>query len=75
MSHKAGYLKETKNIGQILQAFGQKGSDFYANPMVQRGFETVGQVMGSMIPIPIVGGKIGKAAGGIHQHAHAVCIR
>ena len=64
-----GELKRSKNLGQsignILQNVGQKGSDFYANPMVQRGFETVGQVMGSMIPIPIVGGKIGKAAGGM----------
>lgn len=65
MSHKAGYLKETKNIGQILQSFGQKGSDFYANPMVQRGFEWAGKAAGHAIPIPFVGGTIGKAAGGM----------
>lgn len=69
MSSKAGYLKESKaftkeNIGNVLQSFGQKGSDFYANPMVQRGFEWAGRAAGHAIPIPIVGGMIGKAAGG-----------
>ena len=63
-----GELKRSKNLGQsigkILQNIGQKGSDFYANPMVQRGFETVGKAAGTVIPIPIVGGMIGKAAGG-----------
>ena len=53
-----GELKRSKNLGQsignILQNIGQKGSDFYANPMVQRGFETVGKAAGTVIPIPIV---------------------
>ena len=64
MSSKAGYLKESKNIGQMLQNIGQTGADFFDNSMVQRGFETVGQTVGSVaIPIPVVGGQIGKKIG------------
>ena len=63
MNSKPGYLKESKNVGQMLQNIGHTGADIFGNPMVERGFETVGQVMGSMIPIPIVGGQIGKQIG------------
>ena len=68
MSSKAGYLKQSKNIGHMLQQYGQQGSDFFANPMVQRGFGWVGQAVGSAIPIPIVGGQIGKAMGKTLAH-------
>ena len=64
MSSKAGYLKSSKNIGELLQGFGQKGSDFYASPMVQRGFEIAGKAAGTAIPIPFVGKMIGKKVGG-----------
>ena len=64
MNSKPGYLKESKHIGNLLENIGHTGADFFNNSMVQRGFETVGQVMGSMIPIPIVGGQIGKQIGG-----------
>ena len=62
-SSKAGYLKESKDIGEILQNVGQKGSDFFSNPMVERAFGVVGHVVGEAIPIPIVGGMIGKHQG------------
>lgn len=63
MAAKAGYLKESKNLGDILQTIGQKGSDFFSNPMVERGFGVVGHAVGEAIPIPIVGGMIGKEIG------------
>ena len=68
MSSKAGYLKESKalskeNIGEFLQEFGQKGADFYSNPMVQRAYGLIGKVAGHAIPIPIVGGMLGQKAG------------
>ena len=63
MSSKAGYLKESKDIGEILQNIGQKGSDFFSNDMVERAFGAVGHAVGKMIPIPIVGGMIGKHQG------------
>ena len=43
MSSKAGYLKEQKNIGHLLQQFGQQGANFYDNAMVQTGFGAVGR--------------------------------
>ena len=64
MNSKPGYLKESKHIGNLLENIGQTGADIFGNPMVQRGFETVGQAVGSIaIPIPIVGGQIGKKLG------------
>ena len=64
MSSKAGYLKQSKNLGHMLQQFGQQGSNFYDNAMVQTGFGAVGRAIGQVaIPIPIVGGTIGKMAG------------
>ena len=71
MSSKAGKYKTSKNIlkensiGNFLQNFGQGGSKFYDEKLVQTGFETVGNALGSvLIPVPIVGGQIGKAVGG-----------
>lgn len=52
-----GELKRNKEIKNILQNI----SNFFDNPMVQRGFKTVGQVVGSTIPV--VGGQIGKKVG------------
>ena len=67
MSSKAGYLKQSKNIqhdiGTTLQNIGQTGSNFFSNPMVERAFGTVGHVVGEVIPVPIVGGMIGKEIG------------
>ena len=60
---KAGYLKTSKNIGKILQKYGQTTSDFFSNPMVERGFEFVGKAAGKAIPVPLVGGIIGEYAG------------
>ena len=31
MVSKAGYLKESKNVGHILQNIGQTGADFFDN--------------------------------------------
>lgn len=63
----AGSYKQSKNvadnIGSFLETIGQKGSDFYSNPMVQRAYGTIGKVAGHFIPIPIVGGMLGKKAG------------
>ena len=64
MSSKAGYLKQSKNLGHMLQQYGQQGANFYDNAMVQTGFGAVGRAIGQVaIPIPIVGGTIGKIAG------------
>ena len=67
MSSKAGYLKESKNlamdIGEVLQNVGQTGSDFFSNDMVERAFGMVGEAVGHAIPIPVVGGMIGKHQG------------
>ena len=58
MSSKPGYLKEQKHIGQILQST----SEFLASPEMQHVAGTTGRIMGSiMLPIPGVGGDIGKA--------------
>ena len=71
MSRKAGYLKESKNIskeesiGNFLQNFGHGGEKFYDEKMVQTGFGAIGNALGSvLIPVPLVGGQIGKAVGG-----------
>lgn len=61
-SSKAGKLKEQKHIGKLLQTIGQKGSDFFGNEMVQRGFEWVGKGLGAGV-IPIVGTHIGGEIG------------
>lgn len=68
MSSKAGYLKTEKNfaqgIGEALQKFGQTGYDIMNTGIIQTGAGTIGQALGSVaIPIPIVGGQIGKAVG------------
>lgn len=68
MSSKAGYLKTEKNfgnqIGDILQQVGQKGYEIMDTGIIQTGAGTIGQALGSaLIPIPIVGGQIGKAVG------------
>lgn len=79
MSSKAGYLKTEKavaarsglhsknfatQIGEVLQKMGQTGYDFMNTGAVQTGAGAVGKVVGSaLIPIPFVGGAIGKAAG------------
>ena len=64
MAAKAGYLKTMKNVGEVLQKVGQTGSNFFGNEMVGTGFGAVGKALGSVaIPIPIVGGMIGKAGG------------
>lgn len=55
---------KTSGFGEAVQSYGQLGSKFYDNSMVKTGFKTIGQVLGSVaIPVPIVGGKIGKMAG------------
>ena len=68
MSSKAGYLKTEKNfaqgIGDVLQQVGQKGYEIMDTGFVQTGAGTIGQAIGSVaIPIPVVGGQIGKMAG------------
>ena len=68
MSAKAGYLKSEKNfakgIGETLQKVGQAGYDFFGSGIVETGMETVGKALGSVaIPIPVVGGMVGKKAG------------
>ena len=64
MSSKPGYLKEEKQIGTVLQNIGHKGSEFFNHPSIKHAMGTVGNMVGSLaIPIPIVGGMIGKAAG------------
>ena len=68
MSSKAGYLKTVKNIasniGQTLQQVGQTGYNIMNTGAIQTGAGTIGQILGSVaIPIPIVGGQIGKFAG------------
>ena len=64
MSSKAGYLKQNKNIGHLLQSYGERGSQFYNNSMIQTGAGMIGRAVGQVaIPIPIVGGTIGKKVG------------
>ena len=67
MSSKPGYLKTTKqmsDIGSVLQNIGQTGYNIMNTGAVKMGAGMVGQAIGSVaIPIPIVGGMIGKAAG------------
>ena len=77
MSHKAGYLKESKqvsktadSIGTALQKIGQTGYTVFGSGVVEQGMQTGGQILGSaLIPIPIVGGMIGKKIGENASHA------
>lgn len=62
MSSKAGYLKSEKNLGNRLQKMGETGYNLFDTGFVRTGAKTIGQVLGSIaIPIPVVGGQIGKA--------------
>ena len=68
MSSKAGYLKSEKNIhsdiGKTLQNIGNAGYNFFGSGLVETGMEQIGRTIGSVaIPIPIVGGMIGKKVG------------
>lgn len=68
MSSHPGYLKTNKNIssniGGFLEKIGNTGSNIFGTGVVETGIENVGRVVGSMaIPIPFVGGYIGKRAG------------
>lgn len=64
MSSKAGYLKQSKNLGHALQEYGQFGSNFFDNGSVKTGFGIGGKIIGqAAIPIPVVGGKLGEMAG------------
>lgn len=54
----------SENIGQVLQKIGQTGYDFFGTGIVETGAEQIGRTIGKVaIPIPIVGGMIGKKAG------------
>lgn len=79
MSSKAGYLKEQKslnmeNIGKFLETTGTTVSNFLGDPGVQNAAGIAGKIAGSlMIPIPVVGGTIGKyaAKGALNNASYA----
>ena len=64
MVSKAGYLKEQKHIGHVLQTIGKTGEGIFDNSLVQGGFKIGGKIIGqALLPVPVVGGMVGKIAG------------